>query len=148
MVTTMNGNHYFKIILLEIYLFHTSQTTQFGNNPDGIPTMDPSLKHLIAWNCDLKDSLQFSEYSLIKVETCANISSQYKSPITKKGQVIQAKRYEDMSVLECKLVASFFTAYCSYNLISGYRLWDSQGQLMNINVQLSKSECEKALKTK
>ena len=147
MVTTMNGNHYFKIILLEIYLFHTSQTTQFGNNPDGIPTMDPSLKHLIAWNCDLKDSLQFSEYSLMKVETCANISSQYKSPITKKGQVIQAKRYEDMSVLECKLVASFFTAYCSYNLISGYRLWDSQGQLMNINVQLSKSECEKALKT-
>ena len=33
-------------------------------------------KHLVAWNCDLKNSLEFSEFSLMKVETCANVSSQ------------------------------------------------------------------------
>ena len=133
-----------------LVIFHVQAlTTKTADNSfDGMPTLDPTMKHLIAWNCDLKDSLQFSEYSLMKVETCANVSSQYLPPVIKKGQVVQAKRYEDMSVLECKLKASFFTAYCSYNLISGYRLWDSQGQLMNINVQLSESECERALKTK
>ena len=119
----------------------------FVENPDGVPS-DRNLKHLVAWNCDLKDSLQFSEFSLMQVQTCANISSQYNKPYDIMGQVVQAKKYEDMSVIECKFLASFYTAYCSYNLISGYRLWDSQGQIMNMHLQLSQSECNRALKTK
>ena len=109
--------------------------------------MENNAKQLIAWNCDLQQSLQFSEYSLMKVETCENISQQYNPPISKNGQLIQAKRYEDLKVIECKLSASFYTAYCSYNLISGYRLWDSQGQIMDTNVELSQSECERAITT-
>ena len=105
----------------------------FVENPDGVPS-DRNLKHLVAWNCDLKDSLQFSEFSLMQVQTCANISSQYNKPHDIMGQVVQAKKYEDMSVIECKFLASFYTAYCSYNLISGYRLWDSQGQIMNMHL--------------
>ena len=119
----------------------------YDESEDNI-TNDRNHKHLIAWNCDLKNSLEFSEFSLMQVETCANVSSQYKSPYQIMGQVVQAKKYEDMSVTSCMLIASFYTAYCSYNLISGYRQWDSQGQIMNMHIQLSESECERALRTK
>ena len=126
-------------LTLNISIHHALESDLFAENPDGIPS-DRNLKHLVAWNCDLKNSLQFSEFSLMRVQTCANISSQYNRPYEVMGQVVQAKKYEDMSVIECKLLASFYTAYCSYNLISGYRLWDSQGQIMNMNIQLSNSE--------
>jgi len=98
-----------------------------------------------AWNCDLKDTLQFAEYSLMEVSTCSNVSSQYSNPTIVNGQLIQARKYQDISVLSCSLQASFFTAYCSYNLLSGSRLWDSQGKLMNVQLELTRSECEGAL---
>lgn len=134
-------------LTLKIHINHALDSSLFAKTSDGLQS-DRNLKHLVAWNCDLKNSLQFSECSLMRVQTCVNISSQYNRPYEVMGQVVQAKKYEDMSVLECKLLASFYTAYCSYNLISGYRLWDSQGQIMNMQLQLSKGECERALKTK
>lgn len=111
--------------------------------------MKPDDKQLMAWNCDLRNSLEFSEFSLMKVETCHNIASQYSPPLNRSGQVVQARKYMDLPILECKLVASFYTAYCSFNLISGYRLWDSQGHPShtNIDVELSLSECENAITT-
>ena len=143
----MNLSTKLKLLSLSLQLINALEFSYPNSSPDGVPT-DRNLKHLVAWNCDLRNSLQFSEFSLMSVQTCANISSQYRRPYEVMGQVVQAKKYEDMSVIECKLVANFYTSYCSYNLISGYRLLDSQGQIMRMNIQLSQSECEKALRTK
>ena len=85
-----------------------------------------------AWSCNLKDSLQFSEFSLMSVEKCANISSQYSEPITYNGQLIQAKKYQDISVLLCSLKASFYTTYCSYSILTGSRLWNSEGEISDV----------------
>ena len=101
-----------------------------------------------AWSCNLKDSLQFSEFSLMSVEKCANISSQYSEPITYNGQLIQAKKYQDISVLLCSLKASFYTTYCSYSILTGSRLWNSEGEISDVQIELTKSECESALTTK
>ena len=100
-----------------------------------------------AWNCDLKENLQFAEFSLMEVESCSNVSSQYSDPVIVNGQLIQAKKFQSMKVLQCSLKASFYTAYCSYNIFSGSRQWDSQGTLIDVQLKLSRSECEGALNT-
>ena len=120
--------------------------SQVGADPSDKESLDH--KYMIAYNCAIKDTLRYSEFSLMEVGNCANVSSQYRSSWKTKGQVLQAKAFEDISVVQCKMVASFYVAYCSYNLISGYRLWSSRGQLLNVQIQLSQSECNNALETK
>lgn len=102
-------------------------------------------KHMVAWNCNLNTNLEFTEYSLMAVGQCSNISSLYKEPVKKRGQVIQKRKVLEIETIECKLIASFYTAYCSWHAINGYRLWDSQGQVEKINLELSRSECENAI---
>ena len=116
-------------------------------NPNTTPVdvTDQDLKRLLAWNCDLQQTLEFSEFSLMRVETCKNVSSNYKKPIKHNGQLIKSKSYEDLDVLECIIKSSFFVAYCSYSLISGFRQWDSQSQLENVHLKLTRSECESAM---
>ena len=143
-----------KALILTLLLTTGEITSQLlppaTTSPAPTSGIDPTLnrKHLIAYNCAIKDTLQYTEFSLMEVANCANVSSQYRSSYTIKGQVIQPKTYEDLTVTECKLRASFYVAYCSYNLLSGYRLWDSRGEIMNVYIQLSASECQNALKTK
>ena len=105
------------------------------------------IQRLVAWNCDLKNSLQYNEFSLMQVEDCDTISKEYKEPTQFMGQVVQAKRFEDMSVLSCKLRATFYVAACTHSLLTGYRLWGQTPVLSNIQLQLTRTECENALKT-
>ena len=106
------------------------------------------IERLVAWNCDLKNSLQYNEFSLMQVEDCDTVSKEYKEPAQFMGQVVQAKRYEDMSVLSCKLKATFFVAACTHSILTGYRLWAHTPVLSNMHLQLTRTECENALKTK
>ena len=116
--------------------------------PESIIRDGDSSTQISAWSCNLKDSLQFSEYSLMRVGRCANISNQYSNPSIHNGQLIQAKKYEDISVLLCSLKASFYTASCSYSLITGSRLWGKENRISNIQIELTRSECENALTSK
>ena len=106
------------------------------------------IERLVAWNCDLKNSLQYNEFSLMQVEDCDTVSKEYKEPAQFMGQVVQAKRFEDMSVLSCKLKATFFVAACTHSILTGYRLWAQTPVLSNMHLQLTRTECENALKTK
>ena len=130
--------------LLWLLIYSTISTTNY----DPIQTSKEESnrgKQLVAWNCDLKQNLEYSEYSLMKVRKCENISQQYEKPISKYGQIIKARRFSTIEVLECILKASFYTSYCSYNLLSGYRQWDSQEQISSMNLELSLGECKEAI---
>ena len=78
---------------------------------------DEETKQLVAWNCNFM------------------------------GQVVQAKRFEDINVLICEFRASFYTATCSWSMLTGYRQWSTIPAITNTYLQLTRSECENALKT-
>ena len=81
----------------------------------------------------------------MRVETCNNISHNYFPPTMFRYQLIQSKQFEDLEVLECVIRSSYFVAYCSYNIFSGFRQWDSNSQLENIYLKLTRTECESAM---
>ena len=103
---------------------------------------------LAVWNCALENSNTFSEFSLMNVQECSNISSNYRLAHQLNGQIVQAVNYFDISVTECTFVADYFASYCSYSLLTGYRQWSSENVAAKIQMKLSKSECDNALKTK
>ena len=151
-VSKPNYNHYHPDLEVTPAIFPTStkkpSTEQKLFKDDQIfeQAVNERTKQLVAWNCNLKNSLQYNEFSLLQVKDCDDISSEYKQPTEFMGQVVQAKRFEDMSVLSCRLKASFYVAMCSWSLISGYRQWSNIPKVTNIYLQLTRSECEHALK--
>ena len=110
--------------------------------------MNEEVKHLVAWDCDLKRSMQYNEFSLIHVEQCNNVSNNYLEPLQLRGQLIQAKRFENISVLSCKMKSTFYVAACTWRFVSGYKLWSKTPQITDVYLQLTRSECEKALNEK
>ena len=127
------------LTFITLHLIHTNEI--FGS----VSTTTEDRKKLVAWNCDLLQSLEFSEYSLIEVESCQNISSRYHTPILKNSQLIKSKDFQDLQILQCILKSSFYVAYCSYSVISGFRLWNLESQLENVFIKLTQKECENAL---
>ena len=158
-VSIPNYNHYHPDLETTMPTFPI--TKEHGKNPfppdkerilhnEGKPVASHDGEHiqrLVAWNCDLKNSLQYNEFSLMQVEDCDNVSSGYNEPAQYMGQVVQAKRFEDMSVLSCKLKASFYVAACSWSILTGYRLWSQTPVFTNMHLQLTRSECENTLNT-
>ena len=90
------------LTFITLHLIHTNEI--FGS----VSTTTEDRKKLVAWNCDLLQSLEFSEYSLIEVESCQNVSSRYHTPILKNSQLIKSKDFEDLQILQCILKSSFY----------------------------------------
>ena len=78
------------LTFITLHLIHTNEI--FGS----VSTTTEDRKKLVAWNCDLLQSLEFSEYSLIEVESCQNVSSRYHTPILKNSQLIKSKDFQDL----------------------------------------------------
>ena len=107
--------------------------------------MSEAHKH-IAFNCNIRDNLEFEEFSLMEVEECSNTAGQYNEPIKMEALIIKPKKSLLIEVLECKLMASFVVNYCSYNILTGYRLWNNNVLSNNIHLHLSKTECAQAVR--
>ena len=107
-----------------------------------------STTKLAVWNCALENSNTYSEFSLMNVQDCSNISSDYRLAHQLNGQIVQAVNYLDISVTKCTFIADYFTSYCSYSLLTGYRQWNSENVASKIQMKLTKTECSNALKNK
>ena len=109
--------------------------------------MDISSQKIAAWDCNLDNTRKFTEFSLMHVSDCTNISSDYRLASESDAQLVKAVNFFDISVISCQLIADYFTNYCSYSLLSGYRLWGSQNLVSGIQMKLSRSECKNAITT-
>ena len=109
-------------------------------------TYGSNKKQHLAYSCNLRDNLVYSEYSLLQVEKCGSTSGNYEGPILKDAQLLQSKEFETIHVIHCSLAASFITSYCSYNYLTGWRQWNGITQISNVQLHLSKTECTNAVK--
>ena len=109
-------------------------------------SISKGIQKYLAYNCNLKDNLEFEEYSLMEVEKCNSTAKQYDDPIEMEALVIKPKKILQIDVIECNLKASFMVNYCSYHLISGYRHWEGNIIGNNIQLHLSKTECIQAIR--
>ena len=77
------------ILFLHIQISISSNITKDKKDDDDVKIVPiPSLKNIqkhIAFNCYLKDNLEYEEFSLMGVEPCKNTATQYKNPIQKKS---------------------------------------------------------------
>ena len=103
------------------------------------------VKHLAAWDCDLKRNKQYNEFNLLRTKTCTNISENYREPLELRGQLIQAKQFENISVLSCKLKATFYISTCDWKILGGYKLSKKKPIVRRVYLQLTRSECERSL---
>jgi len=87
-----------KIVILFLYIqtsISSNITKKKEEDDDNKTLPEYSFKNIqkhIAFNCYLKDNLEYEEFSLMGVEPCKNTASQYKSPIQKKSINNKAKR--------------------------------------------------------
>ena len=112
-----------------------------------IHAIDISRQKIAAWDCNLNNTRKFTEFSLMHVSACTNISTDYQLASESDAQLIKAVTYLDISVISCQLIADYYTNYCSYSLLSGYRIWGSQNLVSGIQMKLSRSECKNAIST-
>ena len=103
------------------------------------------VKHLAAWDCDLKRNKQYNEFNLLRTKTCTNISENYREPLELRGQLIQAKQFENISVLSCKLKATFYISTCDWKILGGYKLSKKKPIVRRVYLQLTRSECQRSL---
>ena len=89
---------------------------------------------------------QYEEFTLLGVKDCENVASNYNKPVTKIATMLKAKDFLDIEIIYCSLKATFIVSYCSYNYISGYRLWDGEVVVAGTELHLSRSECLHAIK--
>ena len=107
--------------------------------------MNKKVKHLAAWDCDLRRNMKYNEFNLMQVKSCTNISNNYREPLQLRGQLIQAKKFENISVLSCKLKATFHISTCNWKILTGYKLSNKKSVVKRVYLQLTRSECTRAL---
>ena len=138
------------ILFLHIQISISSNITKDKKDDDDVKIVPvPSLKNIqkhIAFNCYLKDNLEYEEFSLMGVEPCKNTATQYKNPIQKKALIIKPRESLTIKVLQCSLIASFKISHCSYSYLTGYRIWDGDIVASHLQLHLSKSECVQAVR--
>ena len=109
--------------------------------------LEKGKKHL-GLSCDLRESMQYSQYNRLKVGDCKDISSSYKEGVMRKVQLIQRRRFMDLKVLHCSLSVSMVVSYCSHDFFSGARHWEGNTLVNDQELRLSKAECTNAIKTR
>ena len=107
--------------------------------------LDRGKKHL-AYNCDITQNMKFSQYNQLEVEDCHDIASSYKGGLERQVQLIQRRKTMGIEVLHCSLLVSLTTSYCSTDFFSGARHWEGNTIAEDIQIQLSRAECNNALK--
>ena len=95
-------------------------------------------------DCDIANNLQFRHYSLLSIGECDNISNSFVKDDERKAQIIQRKEIVKLPVLHCSLRISLYTSYCSSDIFSGTRNWDSMPAVTDAEIRLTRSECASA----
>ena len=139
---------------LLLYLFCTTISSSTANRVAPNITYNDTSEEMqfahgkchLAYNCNIRDNLAYNQFSLLEVKKCDNVSSIYNPSFKKSAQLIQRKRIQTTQVLHCSLLVSLMTSYCSTDVFSGARQWDSNNLLTDVQLRLSKSECSNALK--
>ena len=137
---------YSVITLLTLRTVTSDQETQKITTNEENTTFTKGLQKYIAYNCNLKDNLEFEEFNLMEVEPCESTANQYQDPINMEALIIKPKKTLQIDVIECELKASFIVNYCSYNYFTGYRLWNNNVIANSIQLHLSKTECTQAIR--
>ena len=137
---------YSVITLLTLRTVTSDQETQKITTNEENTTFTKGLQKYIAYNCNLKDNLEFEEFNLMEVEPCESTANQYQDPVNMEALIIKPKKTLQIDVIECELKASFIVNYCSYNYFTGYRLWNNNVIANSIQLHLSKTECTQAIR--
>ena len=130
--------------LTNITNLNDSATKEWNNKKD--VSVTTNIQKYVAFDCSISNSLEYEEFSLMGVDQCKNTAVQYDNPESMEALVIKPKDSISIEVIECNLKASFMVNYCSYNLLTGYRLWEGNIVGNNIQLHLSKSECIQAVR--
>lgn len=148
------------VTLIGQFLVHASNQTQEINinstnlNDSAIKewhnkksvSVTTNIQKYVAFDCSISNSLEYEEFSLMDVDQCKNTAVQYDNPEFMEALIIKPRDSISVEVIECNLRASFMVNYCSYNLLTGYRLWEGNIVGNNIQLHLSKSECIQAVR--
>ena len=101
-----------------------------------------STKKIIGYDCDLANGATYTEFSLLDVGKCRNVSNQFQERRESWAQVIKRKEEGEIEVTHCQVRLSWAVANCGTGVYT--RVWNQVDIVTGEMTKIEKERCLRA----